>query len=125
MTQQEAVERLTIIFAHAWMVRRFLKHAEEIEDDVDMLKVHRMIYDYIRATEPSRERGDHKEFLRRAKSKLPKLRRVSEYFSQEWKNVSSHTNFEMAALSLAGCVKQIDEILASVESNPAPSPPQE
>ena len=31
MTPAEAVPRLETILAHAWMVRTFLKHAEEIQ----------------------------------------------------------------------------------------------
>ena len=114
MTPDEAMERLNVVMAHAWMVRNFLKHADEVQDDPEMLEVHRMIFDFIRATEPSYQRKDAKEYLHRVRGKLPKLRRVAEYFAQEWRRVSAHTNFEMAALSLTGCVKQIEEILAGV-----------
>lgn len=114
MTTEDAVNKLNTVLAHAWMVRAFLKHAEEIEDDIEMLNVHRTIYDYIRATEPSIQRGDHKEYLRRIRSKLPKLRKAAEYYQAEYRNVSDHTNFEMAAVSLSGCVAQIDEILATL-----------
>jgi hypothetical protein len=115
VTDTEAMERLNIILAHAWMVRAFLKHAEEIQDDEEMLEVHRMIFDFIRATEPSYQRKDAKEYLHRIRGKLPKLRRVAEFLAQEFRRVSDHTNFQMASLSLSGCVKQIDEILAAVK----------
>ena len=115
MTADDAMERLNTILAHAWMVRNFLKHADEVQDDEEMLEVHRMIYDYIRAAEPGYLRKDTKEYLHRIRSKLPKLRKVAEHFSENYKNVSSHTNFEMAARSLEGCVRQIDEILAVVK----------
>ena len=49
MTPTEAMETLNTIMAQAWMVRTFLKHAEEIQDDEAMLEVPRMIFDYIRA----------------------------------------------------------------------------
>jgi hypothetical protein len=114
MTPEEAMERINIIMAHAWMVRNFLKHADEVQDDEAMLEVHRMIFDFIRAAEPSYQRKDAKEYLHRVRGKLPKLRRVAEYFAREWRRVSAHTNFEMAAASLTGCVKQIEEILAAV-----------
>jgi hypothetical protein len=109
------MQRLSTILAHAWMVRAFLKHAEEIQDDEAMLEVHRTIFDYIRATEPSFQRHDSKEFLHRIRGKLPKLRRAAEFFAQEHKRVSDHTNFQMAAQSLSGCVRQIDEILATIQ----------
>ncbi len=116
MTATEAIERLNVILAHAWMVRAFLKHADEIQEDEEMLDVHRMIFDYIRALEPSFQRQDAKEYLHRARGKLPKLKRAAEFFSREFRRVSDHTNFEMAAASLSGCVRQIEEILAQVDA---------
>jgi hypothetical protein len=113
------MERLNVLLAHAWMVRNFLKHAEEVQEDEELLEVHRMIFDYIRAVEPSYQRKDAKEYLRRACGKLPKLRRVAEVFAQEYRRVSDHTNFEMAARSLDGCVRQIEEVLAAVAEAPA------
>ena len=112
MSPEEAMERINVVMAHAWMVRNFLKHADEVQDDEPMLDVHRMIFDFIRAAEPSYQRKDAKEYLHRVRGKLPKLRRVAEYFAQEWRRVSTHTNFEMAAASLTGCVREIEEVLA-------------
>ena len=120
MTPHEAMERLHATMAHAWMVRTFLKHAEEIQDDEKLLEVPRMIFDYVRAVEPSYQRGDAKEYLHRARGKLPKLRRVAELFAREFKQVSDHTNFQMAALSLSGCVRRIEEILAEVHEEAPP-----
>ena len=123
MTPEQAVERINVLLAHAWMVRNFLKHADEVQEDEEMLEVHRMIFDYIRAVEPSYQRKDAKEYLHRARGKLPKLRRVAEYLERDWKRVSSHTNFEMAARSLSGCVGHIDEVLAAVPKGAAASEP--
>lgn len=123
MRPEEAVDELNFVLAHAWMVRRFLKHAEEAEEDEQMLDVHRTIFDYIRATEPAFQRGDHKEYLHRIRGKLPKLRRAAELFEAEYRRVSDHTNFEMAARSLTGCVRRIEQILAAVQSA-APAPPE-
>jgi hypothetical protein len=123
MSPNEAVERLTTILAHAWMVRTFLKHADEIQDDSELLDVPRTIFDYVRAVEPAYQRQDYKDYLHRIKGKLPKLRRVAELFAAEHRRVSDHTNFQMAALSLTGCVKEIEAILAALQTNPPPSPP--
>jgi hypothetical protein len=116
MTADEAMDRLNTVLAHAWMVRNFLKHADEVQDDEEMLEVHRMIFDYIRAVEPSFQRRDAREYLHRIRGKLPKLRRAADFFAQEYRRVSDHTNFQMAGLSLSGCVRQIEEILAAVQS---------
>jgi hypothetical protein len=122
MTPEEAMERINVVLAHAWMVRNFLKHADEVQDDEEMLEVHRMIFDYIRAAEPSYQRKDAAEYLHRVRGKLPKLRRAAEYFAREWQRVSTHTNFEMASRSLSGCVRQIEEVLAAVPKRAAPPP---
>lgn len=121
MTPAEAMERLNVVLAHAWMVRAFVKHADEVQDHEDMLEVHREIYDAIRAVEPAYQRKDATEYLQRLRGKLSKLRKTAEYFAAEYKNVSDHTNFEMAARSLTGCVRQIEEILAGVQADSPPT----
>src|SRR3954469_21140926 len=110
------MEQINTVLAHAWMVRTFLKHADEIQDDAELLDVPRTVFDYIRAVEPSYQRQDAKEYVHRARGKLPKLRRAAEYFAQEYQRVSDHTNFQMAALSLSACVRRIEEVLAQVET---------
>jgi hypothetical protein len=122
MTPEQAVERLQTILAHAWMVRAFLKHSEEIADEEDLLDVHRTIFDYIRSTEPAFQRGDVKEFLHRIKAKLSKLRKAAEHFAKEYRRVSDHTNFHMASASLTACVKEIEAVLAALK---AATPPRE
>ncbi|MDB5310627.1 MAG: hypothetical protein JWO38_4829 [Gemmataceae bacterium] len=114
MTPQDAVDRLNTVLAHAWMVRTFLKHADEIQEDEGMLDVPRTLYDSIRAVEPALQRGDPADYLRRLKGKLPKLRRAAEYFNAHFRAFSPHTNFEMAALSLLGLVRQMEEIFATL-----------
>jgi hypothetical protein len=114
MTPEDAMERLNSILAHAWMVRTFLKHSEEIQDDEEMLEVHRMIFDYCRAVEPAYERKDTKDYLHRIKGKLPKLRKQTEFFAANFRRITDHTNFQMAALSLTGCVKEIEEVLVNL-----------
>jgi hypothetical protein len=121
MTPAEAMERLNVVLAHAWMVRAFLKHADEVQDHEEMLEVHRTIYDSIRAVEPAWQRQDSKEYLHRLRSKLSKLRKAAAYFAAEYRSVSDHTNFEMAARSLTGCVRAMEEILAAVPPETPPS----
>ena len=120
MTAEAAMERINLILAHAWMVRQFLKHADEVQEDEEMLDVHRMIFDYARAVEPSYQRRDTAEYLRRAKGKLSNLRKTAEFFHENYKRASDHTNFQMAALSLKFVVQQIEEVLTQVEDAPAP-----
>ena len=117
MTPEDAVQRLNTVLAHAWMVRTFLKHADEIQADEGMLDVPRTLYDSIRAVEPAFQRGDHGDFLRRLKGKLPKLRRAAGHFRDHFKEFSPHTNFEMAALSLLGVVRELEEVFAAVDAS--------
>jgi hypothetical protein len=114
MTPETAMQRINATCAHLWMVRTFLKHAEEIQDDEDLLTVPRTIFDAVRALEPSFQRGDTKEYLLRVGGKLPKLRRVAELFEREARRVSDHTNFAMASASLTECVRRIEEIMQAV-----------
>jgi hypothetical protein len=116
MTPTEAVERLNVVLAHLWMVRTFLKHADDIQEDEELLDVPRTLYDSIRAVEPALQRGDTKEYLRRLKGKLPKLRKLAEFFAREHKRASVHTNFEMASASLRGAVRQMEEIFAAIDA---------
>lgn len=122
MTPEEAVERLNAVLAHLWMVRTFLKHAEEIQDDETLLDVPRTLFDSIRAVEPAYQRKDYADYLRRLKGKLPKLRRVAELLAVEYHRVSDHTNFQMASLSLDEGVRRLEEIFAAL---PPPSPSQQ
>ena len=115
MTPEDAVQRCNTILAHAWMVRTFLKHADEIQENEDILDVPRTLYDSIRAVEPAFQRGDHADYLRRLKGKLPKLRRGAEHFAAHFREFSPHTNFEMADLSLRGVVRQLEEVFAALE----------
>jgi hypothetical protein len=118
MSPEEAVERLIAILAHAWMVRTFLKHADEIQHDPDLLDVPRTLYDSIRAVEPAFQRKDWGEYLRRLKGKLPKIRRAAEYFAANFRAFSPHTNYEMASLSLLGVVRELEEVFANVTIPP-------
>ncbi len=118
MTAEEATERLQPILAHAWMVRQFLKHADEVQEEEDFLAVHRAIFDYIRALEPGAQRGDFADCIRRARGKLSKLRRAAEFLAAEYRRISDHTNYEMAARSLTACVREIEEILAACTDVP-------
>src|SRR5688572_14018840 len=121
MSPADAMERCNVVLSHVWMVRTFLKHADEVQEDEELLDVPRTLFDSIRAVEPARERGDAAEFVRRLRGKLSKLRRVAESFEHDYRRVSDHTNFQMAALSLRGGVRQLEDVLAQV---PAGTPPK-
>jgi hypothetical protein len=116
MSPAEAVDRLNVLLAHLWMVRTYLKHADEVMEDEQLVEIPRLLYDSIRAVEPAFLAGDHDTYLRRLKGKLSKLNRGAELYAREYKRVSAHTNFEMASISLTGAVRQMEEVFASIQS---------
>jgi hypothetical protein len=102
-----------------------LKHADEIQGSEEMLAVPRTLYDGIRAVEPAYQRGDWPTYLRRLKGKLPKFRKAAEYYAAHFKEFSPHTNFEMAALSLQGVVRAMEDVFADVVFPPPTAPEPE
>lgn len=109
-----AMHRIDALLAHVWMVRTFLKHSEEAEEDDELRDVHRALYDYLLALGESWKAQDADAYLRQAKKKYSKLRRATDQFCTIQPEISSHTNFQMAAASLRTAVDQIGEILNGV-----------
>jgi hypothetical protein len=98
-----------------WMVRTFLKHADESEDDEDLRDVVRDLYDFILAIGPLDEVEYPAVYLKMAKKKLSKLRKATELYESIQPEVSGHTNFVMAARSLRTAVDRITAIVESIQ----------
>ncbi|MEO1618491.1 MAG: amidohydrolase [Planctomycetota bacterium] len=98
--------------AHLWMVRTFLKHADEAEDDEDLRDIVRDIYDFILAVGPLDEVEDEAVYLKMAKKKLGKLRRATELYEEIQPEVSGHTNFVMAAKSLRLALDRMQVVIS-------------
>jgi hypothetical protein len=99
--------------AHLWMVRTFLKHADEAEDDEELRDIVRDLYDFILAVGPVDEVDEPEKYLKTAKKKLSKLRKATELYEEIQPEVSGHTNFVMAAKSLR---QVLDSITATIKS---------
>ena len=99
--------------SHVWMIRAFLKHCEEAEEDDELRDVQRTLYDYMLALGGPLRAGDHEKYLTQAKKKLKKLRNANELFLEIQPEISSHTNFQMAAVSLNASVNQIAKLIES------------
>jgi cob(I)alamin adenosyltransferase len=97
--------------AHVWMIRTFLKHADESEEDEDLRDIVRDLYDFILAVGPAGEVEDPAVYLKMAKKKLSKLRKATELYEEIQPEVSGHTNFVMAARSLRTAVDRIAAII--------------
>ncbi len=112
MEPREKMRLLDEQLAHVWMVRTFLKHCDEVQDDEELAEIHRTLYDYALALGGHAAAGDAEAFLKQARKKLGKLRQAVELFLEIQPEVSSHTNFQMAALSLRTALGRIEELLA-------------
>lgn len=111
MTPRETMDRIDTLLSHVWMVRTFLKHSEEAEDDEEIQQVHRVLYDYMLALGGPLNAADGDAYLRQAKKKLSKLKNATQLFLEIQPEVSQHTNFQMASQSLASAVEEIESIL--------------
>ncbi len=110
-TDAQFVEQIDALLSHVWMVRAFLKHCEEAEEDDELQDVQRALYDYMLALGGPLRDGDHEKYLRQAKKKLKKLRTANELFQEIQPEISSHTNFQMAAISLNIAVTRIGDLI--------------
>ncbi len=108
----DRVNRLEKLLAHMWMVRQFLKHCDEAEDDEDLCDVQRDLYDYLHAVGVHVEEGRSDEALRFAKKKLRRLREATRLFDEIQEEVSTHTNFRMARRSLLAVLESVEALLA-------------
>ncbi len=111
MTDQEKVERIDDLISHIWMVRTFLKHSEEGEEDEELQEVFRDLYDSVHAVGPALADQNYERYLKLIKKKLKKLQNATELFLEIQPEVSTHTNFKMAARSLKLSVDEITELL--------------
>jgi hypothetical protein len=111
MDPAETIRRLDTLLSHVWMVRAFLKHSDEAADDDELAEVHRELYDYMLALGGPFRENDAAAYLTMAKKKYAKLRRATECFVRIQPEISTHTNFQMAAQSLSAAVSEIGAIL--------------
>jgi len=111
-----AVEQIDDQLAHLWMVRTFIKHSDEAQEDDDLKEVARELYDYILAVAPAKLAEDNEAYAKMAKKKLAKLKNAAELYDEIQADVSSHTNFEMANRSLKLVVARIEAILATLST---------
>jgi len=115
MTADEAMHRIDALLSHVWMVRTFVKHSEEAEEDEELIEIVRVLYDYSLALGPAWNAKDAAEYLKLAHKKLAKLRQATTDFAELQQQVSTHTSFKLAVTAIETAVKEIGEILESVQ----------
>jgi len=112
MAPDELMQRIDTLLSHVWMVRTFLKHSEEAEEDDELCEVFRALYDYMLALGEPYKNGDAAAYIKQATKKLSKLRKATELFLEIQPEISDHTNFQMAAQSLKAAVAEVEELLS-------------
>lgn len=105
----DAVSRCQMIFAHAWMVRTFVKHSETVEDFPELMQIVRTVFDTCRALEPKVSVPD--EYISTLRKKIGKLKAAAVQFRVDAPVASDHENFRQAVISLDGCVAELEAIL--------------
>jgi len=112
-TLQTLVTRCQRVMAHAWMVRTFVKHSDEVEDFPELMGIARAVFDTSRALETRIH--DPKAYLRMLRKKIGKLRTAAEQFRGDAPEASTHTNFQQAVVSIDFCIGQLEECLEAGE----------
>ena len=107
----EVMRRIDAQLAHVWMVRTFLKHSEEGEEDEELQEIYRTLYDYAHALGGPWQAKNAAAYLKQARKKYGKLSAAMQRFAETQPEISSHTNFQMAATSLRSAVERIGELL--------------
>ncbi len=108
-TDGERVQKAQEQLSHAWMVRTFVKHCEEVEDFPELMGVARAIFDLSRALEP--RCGEPEEYLHMLKKKLPKFARAVEEFEHDAPLASTHMNFQQAVASVRAVLAELQALI--------------
>lgn len=106
------INRCEELMSHAWMVRTFVKHSEEIEDFPELeglMGIARTIFDASRALETRVD--DPAGYLHMLRKKIGRLKKAAAQFEEDAFQASTHTNFVMAVRSINVCVRELDEQL--------------
>ncbi len=109
LTLQELVELFQKTMAHAWMVRTFIKHCDEVDDYPELMGIVRAVFDMSRAIETKVD--DPVQYFRFAQKKIGKLRTAAEQFRDDAWSASTHTNFQQAVKSVLYSTEQMEHLL--------------
>lgn len=108
-TIDDVIDRCQKVMAHAWMVRTFVKHSEEIDEYPDLQGIVRTVFDAARALET--QAHDPASYFKMLTKKLSRLRKANEEFAVQVKTASEHTNFKQAVISMKACVEELGYLL--------------
>ncbi len=113
--QQQALTLVTLAgefqktMAHAWMVRTFIKHSDEVEDFPELMGIVRTVFDMSRAIENKAD--DPATYFRFVRKKIGRLRKAVTQFREDAWRSSTHTNFQQAVISIEHATDKMESIL--------------
>lgn len=107
------VERCQKVMSHAWMIRTFIKHSDEVEDYPELNEMARTIFDAFRAVETQVE--SPAEYFKTVRKKLGGIRAAAEKFAKDAWTASTHTNFQQATIASKFLAEQLAELLDEAE----------
>lgn len=119
----ERVQRCQKLLAHAWMVRTFIKHSDEVEDFPELMEMARAVFDLCRALENKVD--EPQEYLRILRKKLSKFRTAVQQFAHDAPLASTHMNFQQAVISIAAVHEELARLASGATaegSGPHPRP---
>lgn len=110
----QLVDRCERVMAHAWMVRTFIKHCEEVEDFPELMGIVRAVFDSSRALET--RISDPAGYFKMLAKKIGKLKAATVQFRSDAAEASTHTNFALAVKSMDACCEDLDALLAEARA---------
>ncbi len=114
LTLPQLVDLFQKTMAHAWMVRTFIKHCDEVEDYPELMGIVRAVFDMSRAIETKAD--DPAVYFKFVRKKLGKLRKAAEQFQKDAWGASTHTNFQQAVTSILYSTEQMESLLAQADA---------
>ena len=121
MTDEQPNDQLSTLarafqraMSHAWMVRTFIKHSDEVDDFPELMGIVRAVFDMSRAIENKIE--DPATYFRFASKKIGKLRAAVTQFREDAWRASTHTNFQQAVMSVERATDEMESILQQVSA---------
>jgi hypothetical protein len=113
---QQVIERTQQVMAHAWMVRTFIKHSEEVEEFPELMGIVRAVFDTACALETRVD--DPAGYFKMLAKKIGKLRKAAEQFAIDAPEASAHTNFQQAVISMNACISELEQLLQQSQHPP-------
>ncbi len=110
----DLVSQFQKTMAHAWMVRTFIKHCDEVEDYPELMGIVRAVFDMSRAIESKTDEPE--VYFKFARKKIGKLRKAAEQFRDDAWSASTHTNFQQAVTSVLYATEQMEDLLRKVDA---------